>query len=118
MRQTLPQLDRNLDRIQQDLAQVSRAQQTRKTSNNTRRLAWSQPPCKHALTYARIPSAARVLFHILDPVFIQWHHIDQNIIVNTPRRYVVRSVWRNLRSKKTQPPARARDHVNFYTYQA
>jgi len=114
-RQTLRQLDRKLDRIQQDLTQVNRAQQTHETFSNSRQLAWSQPPRKHALTYVLTPSAAQVLFRILDPVFIQWQHMDQSIIVKTPRRYVARSVWRNLRGQTqiTQPPACTRDHANF-----
>jgi len=59
------------------------------------------------------PSAARVVFRILDPVFIQWNHMDQNIIVITPKKYVAKSVWRNSRGQVTQTPARARDYATF-----
>jgi len=78
---------------------------------------WNCPPRNPDLIYELTPSAARVVLRILDPVFIQWNHMDQNIMVRTPRRYDAKPVWRNSRGQVTQPLARARDYANFYTYQ-
>ena len=111
--QTLKQLDRKLDKIHQDLAQVSRSQQTSGPPREARPSVWSVPPHNLALTYELTPSTARVVFRILDPVFIQWNHVDQSIIVKTPRRYVAKPVWRNSRGQVTQSLAHARDYANF-----
>jgi len=74
---------------------------------------WSCPPRNPALTYELTPGSARVVFRVLDPVFIQWNHMDQSIIVKTPRRYAAKPVWCNSRGQVTQPLARTRDYGNF-----
>ena len=74
---------------------------------------WNCPPRNPDLIYELTPSAARMVLRILDPVFIQWNHMDENIMVRTPRRYDAKPVWRNSRGQVTQPLARARDYANF-----
>jgi len=76
-RKTLRNLDRKLHKIHQDLAQVSRSQQRNESQPRPRPLLGRKPPYKSALTYELTPTAARVVFRILDPNCIQWLHVDQ-----------------------------------------
>jgi len=64
-RQTLRNLDRKLDKIHQDLAQVSRSQRRNESQQRPRPLIGRNPPYKPALTYELTPAAARVVFRIL-----------------------------------------------------
>jgi len=112
-RQTLRSLDRKLDKIHQDLAQVSRSQQWKESQQRPRSLMGRNPPYKSALTYELTPTAARVVFHILDPNSIQGLHMDQKIIVETPRRYVARPLWRDSRGQVMSTLSRASHYAKF-----
>jgi len=81
-RHTLRHLDRKLDKIHRDLAQVSRSQRRNESQQRPRPLTGRNPPYKYALTYELTPAAARVVFRILDPNCIQWLYGDQKIIIN------------------------------------
>ena len=99
--------------MHQDLAQVSRSGHWNGSPRQSRPLPGWNPPYKSALTYELTPNAARVVFRILDPNFIQWLHMYQRIIVKTQRRYVAKPLWRNSRWHATPVLARARDYAKF-----
>jgi len=61
-RQTMRNLDRKLDKIHQDLDQVSRSQRRNESQQRPRPLIGRKPPCKSALTYKLTPTAARISF--------------------------------------------------------
>ena len=111
--QTLRNLDRKLDKIHQDLAQVSRSQCRNESQQRPRPLIGRNPPYKSALTYELTPTTARIVFCILDPNCIQWLHVDQKIIVKTPRRYVAKPLWRDSRGHVTPLLVRAQDYAKF-----
>jgi len=80
-RHTLQNLDRKLDKIHRDLARVSWSQTRNEPQQRPRPLIGRNPQYKPAFTYELTPTAARVVFRILDPHCIQWLHVDQKIIV-------------------------------------
>jgi len=112
-RHTLRNLDRKLDKIQRDLAQVSWSQRRNESQQRPRPLTERNPPYKYALTYELTPAAARVVFRVLDPNCIQRLYGDQKIIIKTPRRYVAKPLWRDSRGHVTPILARAQDYAKF-----
>jgi len=111
--QTLRNLDRKLDKLHRDLAQVSWLQRRNESQQRPRPLTGRKPPHKNALTYELTPAAARVVFRILNPNCIQWVYGDQKIIIKTPRRYVAKPLWRDSRGHVTPILARAQDYAKF-----
>jgi len=111
--QTLRNLVRKLDKIHRDLAQVSRSQRRNESQQRPRPLIGRNPRYKPALTYELTPTAARVVFRFLDPHCIQCLHVDQKIIVKTPRRYAAKPLWRDSRGHVTPMLTRAQDYAKF-----
>jgi len=109
----LRNLDRTLDKFHRDLAQVSQSQRGNESQQRPRPLTGHNPPCKSALTYELTPTAARVVFRILNPHFIQWFHGDQKIIVKTPRIYAAKQLWRDSRGHATPMLAHSQDYPEF-----
>ena len=106
-------MDRKLDKIHRDLAQVSWSQRRNESQQRPRPLTGRNPPYKYALTYELTPATARVVFRILDPNCIQWLYWDQKIIIKTPRRYVAKPLWRDSRVHNTPMLARTQDYAKF-----
>ena len=80
-RHTLSNLNRKLDKIHWDLAQVSWSQRRNESQQRTRPLTRRKPPATNVLTYELTTAAAHVVFRILNPNCIQWLYEDQKIII-------------------------------------
>jgi len=106
-------LDRKLDRIHRDLAQISWSQRRNESQQRPRPLTRRNLPYTNALTYELTPAAARVVFRILNSNCIQWLYEDQKIIIKTPRRYETKPLWRDSRGQVTPMLARAQDYTKF-----
>jgi len=109
----LRNLDRKLDKIHRNLAQVSWSQRRYESQQRPRPLTGRNPPYKYALTYELTLTAARFVFRILNPNCIQWLYGDQKIIIKTPRSYVAEPLWRDSRGHVTPVLARAQDYAKF-----
>ena len=112
-RHTLRSLDRKLDKIHCDLAQVSWSQRRNESQQRPRPLTGRNPPYTNALIYELTPATAHVIFHIFNPNCIQWLYEDQKIIIKTSRRYEAKPLWRNSRGHVSPMLARAQDHTKF-----
>jgi len=95
------------------LAQVSWSQWRNESPHRPRPLIGRKLPYKPPLTYELTPTAARVVFRILNPNCIQCLHVDQKIIIKTPQRYEAKPFWRDWRDQVTTTLARARDYATF-----
>jgi len=118
IRHTLRNLDRKLDKIHRDLAQVSWSQRRNESQQRPRLLTGRNPPYTNALTYELTPAAARVVFRILNLNCIQWLYGDQKIIIKTPRRYETKPLWRDSRGQVTRCWLVPKTTQNFCTYLA
>jgi len=86
-RRTLRNLDRKLDKIHQDLAQVNRSRWRNEPQYRPRPLLRHNLTHKPPTTYELTPAPARVVFRIFNPQCMQWLHSDQNLAIKSPQRY-------------------------------
>ena len=94
------------------MAQVSWSQRRNESQQRPRPLTGRNPHVR-ILTYELTPAAARIVFRILNPNYIQWLYGDQKIIIKTPRRYVAKPLWCDSRGHVTPMLARVQDHAKF-----